>query len=115
MMKSTLVAAGAAALLAGCGSGGPAAPDAVQGIWSADCSTPFVSFAGNEIHLYPDKATYPLKSAALQGANLDVTYETPQGAVAETYVLQGATLRLDHGTYGGQQAVWHKQPMSKCG
>ena len=110
-----LVAVAAAGLLAGCGSAGPKAPDAVQGIWSADCSTPFVKFDGNEMHLYPDKATYRLKVAALQGASLDVAYDTPQGAVAETYILEGGTLRLDHGTYGGQQAAWHKQPMRKCG
>src|SRR4051812_20371312 len=105
----------AAVALGGCGGGGVKAPEAVQGVWSADCSSPFVKFDGSEIHVYPDKATYRLKSAALQGANLDVAYDTPQGPVSETYVLDGGTLRLDHGTYGGQQATWHKQPMRKCG
>ena len=114
-MKSKALACSAALILGACGGGGVKAPDAVQGTWAADCASPFVKFDGGEIHVYPDKASYKLKSAALDGANLNVAYDTPQGAVAETYVYESGTLRLDRGTYGGQQATWHKQPMRKCG
>lgn len=113
-MKYGLFAPVAALVLAGCGGSGVKAPDAVQGTWSADCSTPFVKFDGGTLHMYPDKADYALKSATLNGSNLEISYDTPQGAVAETYVLEGDTLRLDHGTYGGAQATWHKAPMKKC-
>lgn len=64
--------------------------------------------------VFPDKATYDLKSAALTGDQLTVGYANAQGAVSEVYVVEGATLRLDHGTYGGAEAVWHKAPMNKC-
>ena len=87
----------------------------MQGVWGADCAAPFVAFKGGTIQMFADKATYPLKAAALNGPNLQVEYDTPQGKIAETYVLDGETLRLDRGTYSGTEAVWHKQPMRKCG
>ncbi|HEY5072880.1 MAG TPA: hypothetical protein VII63_12710 [Caulobacteraceae bacterium] len=103
------------ALLAGCGGGGGVtAPAEVAGTWGADCTQPFVKFDGAKITVFPDKATYDLKSAALAGGQLTVAYDTAQGAVSEVYLLQGQTLRLDHGTYGGSQATWHKAPMNKC-
>jgi hypothetical protein len=114
-MKYGFLALAGATALAGCGGSGAAAPDTVQGTWAADCSSPFVKFDGGTIHVYPDNADYKLKSATLNGANLDVAYDSPQGSVSETYVMDGDTLRLDHGTYGGQEATWHKAPMKKCG
>lgn len=115
-MKIRNLALCGAAALSACGGGGSGVqtPDQVQGVWAADCATPFVSFAGDKIHVYPDNATYDIKSAALQGSNLVVSYDTPQGAITETYALEGNTLRLDHGTYSGQEATWHKAAMSKC-
>ena len=44
-----------------------------------------------------------------------MSYPTAQGDVTEVYVQEGPMLRLDHGTYGGSQATWHKAPMQKCG
>ena len=119
MMRTRAVAALAAAvLLAACGGGGGGggvqAPDQVQGTWGADCSSPFVAFKGGQITVFPDKQTYALKSASLAGAQLTVGYDTAQGAVQEVYAVEGPTLRLDHGTYGGTEATWHKAPMNKC-
>ena len=115
-MKYGLFVPAAALALAGCGGGGSGvkAPDQFQGVWGADCASPFIKFDGGRIHAYPDNADYDLKSAALNGTNLDIAYDTPQGAITETYVVEGDTLRLDHGTYGGQEATWHKAPMKKC-
>lgn len=104
----------AAAALAGCGGSGVQAPSQVAGTWGADCSQPYVKFAGGEITVFPDKATYSLKSATLAGGLLTVAYEPQSGPVTEVYVLEGSTLRLDHGTYGAGEATWHKAAMNKC-
>jgi hypothetical protein len=111
---ATLTGLAFATLLAGCGGGGPQAPSEVVGTWAADCSQPFVKFAGDKITVFPDHATYDLKSASLAGGQLTVSYATAEGAVSEVYVQDGQTLRLDHGNYGGSDATWHKAPMKKC-
>ncbi len=107
---------GATAALGACGGGGGGvkAPDAVQGTWGADCAQPFVKFDGGKITVFPDKMTYDITSADLQNGQLTVGYKTAQGPVSEVYVQEGAMLRLDHGTYGGTEATWHKAPMNKC-
>jgi len=109
-----LVPLAAPLLLAACG-GGVEAPSELQGKWGADCSSPFVSFSGSTIHVYPDDADYDLKSAKLDGNAFKVSYDSKAGPVAETYIYENGTLRLDHGTYSGVEATWHKQPMQKCG
>lgn len=101
-------------LLAACGSSGPKAPDRFSGTWGAGCSAPFVSFSGNTIHVFPDKADYKLTSVSLVGNDLSVGYASAAGTALETYVIEGDQLRLDRGTYGGSQATWHKAPMKKC-
>jgi hypothetical protein len=115
-MKPIIAATGAlvlTALLAGCG-GGVTAPAQVAGTWGSDCTQPFVKFDGGKVTVFPDNATYDLKSATMAGGQLTVAYTTPQGAVSEVYVQDGQTLRLDHGNYGGMDATWHKAPMNKC-
>ena len=105
----------AVALLSACGGGGGVqAPAEVMGTWGADCTTPFVKFDGGKMTVFPDKATYSLKTATLAGGQLTVGYDSAQGAVSEVYAVEGPTLRLDHGTYGGSEATWHKAPMNKC-
>jgi hypothetical protein len=108
-LSTALTACGGAS-----GGGGVPAPAAVIGTWGADCATPFVKFDGGKMTVFPDKATYDLKTATLAGDQLTVGYTTAQGAVSEVYVIEGPTLRLDHGTYGGAEATWHKAPMNKC-
>ena len=107
-------ALGVAISLCACGGGGVKAPEAVQGTWGADCAQPFVKFDGGKLTVFPDKQTYSLKSADLQNGQLTVAYQSAQGPVSEVYVQEGPTLRLDHGTYGGTEAAWHKAPMNKC-
>ena len=101
-------------MAAACGGGGVAAPAEVAGTWGADCASPFVKFDGGKMTVFPDKATYDLKSATLTGGQLTVAYKSAQGEISEVYVLEGPTLRLDHGVYGGGEATWHKAPMNKC-
>ena len=113
MNARVVIALLATLVLAGCGGSG-ATPSELEGKWGADCSSPFVSFSGNTIHVYPDDADYALKSAKLDGSNFTVSYESKSGPVTETYVYENNTLRLDKGSYGGMEATWHKQPMSKC-
>jgi hypothetical protein len=121
-MRKRMITAGGLAgamLLAGCGEGGSGgggvqAPAEVAGTWGADCSHPYVKFDGSQITVFPDNATYGLKSAVSQGGQVTVAYDTPQGAVSEVYVEEGPSLRLDHGTYAGTDATWHKAPMNKC-
>lgn len=113
-MKTNIVGLAVVGLaLAGCGSG-VQAPANVQGTWGADCSSPFIKIGESQIHVYPDNADYDLKSVKLDGANLTLGYDSAAGAVTETYVIEGDTLRLDHGLYAGSEATWHKQPMKKC-
>jgi hypothetical protein len=112
MMTAGVLAATMA--LAACGGGGVQAPADVAGTWGADCSQPFVKFDGGKMTVFPDKATYNLTSATSQGGQVTVGYTTAQGAVSEVYVEDGPTLRLDHGTYAGADATWHKAPMTKC-
>ena len=83
MRNIAFVAAGVV-LLAGCGGGGSGVetPEQFVGIWASDCSTPFVRFEESKIHVYPDNATYDLKSVALNGSSLDVAYDTAQGAIS---------------------------------
>ena len=100
--------------LAGCGQGGVDAPSVVAGAWGADCATPFVKFEGSKMTVFPDNATYTLKSASYENNQLTVSYTSGQGEVSEVYVMEGATLRLDHGSYGGTEATWEKAPMNKC-
>lgn len=100
-------------VLAGCGSG-VQTPANVQGTWGADCASPFIKIGESQIHVYPDNADYDLKSVTLQGGNIVFGYDNGSGAVTETYAIEGGTLRLDHGVYGGSEATWHKQPMKKC-
>ena len=114
-MRNWIVASCGFALLTGCGGSGVQTPEQLRGIWAADCATPFVRIEASKIHVYPDDVTYDLKSATLQGSSFQVGYDSPQGAITETYVVEGATLRLDKGLYGGQEATWHKAPMNKCG
>jgi len=98
----------------GAAAGGVQAPAAVAGTWGVDCSEPFVKFDGGQITVFPDQKTYALKSATLTSGQLTVSYESAAGSVTEVYAQEGSTLRLDHGTYGGAEATWHKQPMNKC-
>ncbi len=112
-----MILLGSVALTA-CGGGaggGVQAPDSVVGTWGADCTQPFVRIEKSQIYVFPDKATYPLKAASLAGGALTVAYDASTGPVSEVYAVEGATLRLDHGTYGGSEATWHKAPMQKCG
>lgn len=103
-------------LLASCGSAPRAqVPPDVAGTWGADCTQPFVKFAGSKMTVFPDKATYDLKRAEFAGGLLTVAYETKSAEVTEVYLLEGATLRLDRGKYGGADATWHKAAMRKCG
>jgi|ERR1700709_679456 len=112
MKARFLVPVLASLALAACGRGGT--PSEIEGKWAADCAAPFVSFSGDTIHVYPDDADYKLKSAALDGGKFTVSYDSKSGPVTETYVLDAGKLRLDKGSYGGMEAVWHKQPMGKC-
>ena len=100
-------------LLAACG-GGVKAPAEVAGTWAADCATPFVKFDGSKMTVFPDNATYALKSAAIAGGELTVAYKTKDAEVSEVYVIEGPTLRLALGNYGGTEATWNKLPMNKC-
>src|SRR3954470_18511882 len=113
-IRKSLILLACSSVLAAC-SGGVQAPKEVAGEWGADCSHPFVQFEGSNIKVFPDNATYKLKAAAIANNQLTVTYDTKQGAVTEVYVVEGSTLRLDHGNYGGTDATWHKAPMNKCG
>ena len=99
--------------LAGC-SGGGKTPDQVAGTWGADCSSPFVKFSGDTIHVYPDDEDYDIKSSNLNGDTFIVSYDSKAGPVTANYVIENGMLRLDKGTYAGVEAVWHKQPMKKC-
>ncbi|MEI9888256.1 MAG: hypothetical protein WDN08_17515 [Rhizomicrobium sp.] len=104
----------ASLVLAGCGGGGGATPSQLEGKWGADCASPFVSFRGDTIHVYPDDADYAIKRAKLDGSNFTVSYDSKTGPVTETYVYESDTLRLAKGSYAGMEATWHKQPMTKC-
>jgi hypothetical protein len=99
----------------GGGGGGVQSPAAVQGTWGADCSKPFVKFAGSQMTVFPDNTTYPLKVATLANGQLTVTYMHNSEEITEVYVVDGATINLDHGVYGGQEVTWHRPPMTKCG
>ncbi|HXC55187.1 MAG TPA: hypothetical protein VNU97_07835 [Rhizomicrobium sp.] len=113
-MKTTfLVPLLASLVLAACGNG-VATPSELEGKWAADCASPFVSFSGSTIHVFPDDADYALKSVKFEGGLFTVSYDSKTGPVTETYVYANDTLRLDKGTYGGMEAVWHKQPMTRC-
>ncbi|MCU1500543.1 MAG: hypothetical protein JWM47_4496 [Acidimicrobiales bacterium] len=112
---SLCLSLGIAALLASCGSAPEAqVPEEVAGTWGADCTQPFVKFAGSKMTVFPDKATYDLKRAAVANGQLIVAYDTKSAEVSEVYLIEGTTLRLDHGKYGGADATWHKAPMRKC-
>lgn len=113
-MKHRLILTTALAL-AGCGGSGAGVPDQFAGTWGADCSSPYVKFDGGTVHVYPDRADYKIKSAALEGSDLKVAYDTPNGQLTDIYASEGATLRLTKTiAAGGQEAVWIKMPMSKC-
>ena len=111
MQTRFLIPLFAALLLSACGN---STSGALEGKWANDCVSPFVAFNGNTIHVYPDDADYALKTILTMGNSFTVTYDSKTGPVTETYILENETLRLDKGTYGGMQAVWHKQPMMKC-
>jgi hypothetical protein len=118
-MKARAIAMGAALALAGCsGSGGSgvSVPAQFLGTWGADCASPFVQFASGTAKVFPDNATYTLKSAALQGTELSVAYDdaTRGGMVTDVYVAEGETLRLDRTKVGPAEATWHKAPMNRC-
>lgn len=113
-MKIRIIALGAAMALGGCGGSGVTVPQQFVGTWGADCSSPFVTFADGSVKVFPDNATYKLKSAVAQGQTFQVTYDTPQGTLTDVYVSEGSTLRLDQTISGGQSATWHKAPMNKC-
>jgi hypothetical protein len=90
-------------------------PAQFVGTWGADCASPFVRFnADGTIHVYPDKADYTLKAAALEGADLKVTYPSSNGEMTDVYASEGETLRLTKTIAGGQEATWDKRPMNKC-
>lgn len=99
--------------LAACGGGGKT-PSEIAGTWGADCTTPFVKFDGDTVHVYPDDADYDIKDVKHTGNVYTVSYESKTGPVVEDYVFENDMLRLDKGTYGGMEATWHKNPMKKC-
>lgn len=135
MTRPIFMLLGGAMLLTGCGGSGGSAnssaaaatgsagvaassvpvPAAYLGTWGADCSSPFVKFSTGMIHVYPDNADYALKSATDSGSALTVTYDSKAGTAVETYEVEGDDMQLTGGTYGGQEATWHKAPMKKCG
>ena len=106
--------------LAGCGLGGGKLPTELQGVWASDCARPFVRFEANRLHVYPDAATYEVKTAQWDGKALTVSYDTKSGEIVETYRKAGDALRLTDGTYGGKagkpglKVTWNKHPMTKC-
>jgi hypothetical protein len=130
-MRRLLIAAAAAALLTSCGEqaggadddgGGSGAqtaaagaiPQQMHGTWAADCAQPFVRVEANRVHVYPDNQTYDVKTAALNGAEFSVTYQSAQGEMTDVYAVEGETLRLARTEVGGQQMTWQKQPMRRC-
>lgn len=89
-------------------------PAPVRGVWGVDCASPLVSFTETSIHLYADNGTYALQAVTFDGNDLNVKYTSPRGAVSETYLKSGETLRLDHGTYAGADMAWNKHAMNRC-
>ena len=113
MRASIAVCVVASVLTAGCGHH-VSVPQLVRGVWGSDCKTPFVSFNEDSIHIYADNASYALKEVTFNGNDLHVKYENTTGAVVETYVKSGETLRIKSGTYNGVDTSWDKPPMSRC-
>lgn len=114
MVSRICVLVFACVAVSACGNKAVSIPDPVRGVWAADCNNPFVGFNQDSIHIYPDNASYAVSQVTFDGNNLVVKYTTAAGPVTETYLKSGETLRLDHGTYGGVDTVWHKAAMSRC-
>ena len=109
------VIAASTLVLAACGSAGASVPAQFSGTWGADCASPYVTFAAGTAKVFPDNATYKLKSAVLTGSELSVSYDdASRGTVTDVYVADGSTLRLDRTGNGTGEATWHKAPMQKC-
>lgn len=118
MKNQIVIALGAALLVSGCGgsgSSGASVPSQFIGTWGADCASPFVEFGKGTAKVFPDKATYQLKSAELKGSELSVSYDdASHNTLTDVYVAEGDTLRLDRTRSGAQEAKWNKAPMTKC-
>ncbi len=114
-MTTRIVLPIAALALAGCGGSGVSVPDQFAGTWGADCAAPWVRFEPGKVHDFPAKADYPLKAAEFANGELKVTYTRPDMEVTDSYVSEGATLRLTKTVAAnGGEAAWNKLPMSKC-
>lgn len=106
--------------LAGCGLSPGKLPGELGGVWASDCARPFVRFERDKLHVYPDAATYEVKTAQWDGKALTVTYDSKSGEIVETYRKEGDALRLTDGSYGGKagkpglKVTWNKHPMKKC-
>ena len=91
-----------------------ALPKQIRGIWANDCSKPVIRFTETGIHVYADDATYVVKAVTFNGNDLSIQYDNGHGAVSETYLKSGETLRLEHGVYGGSPMAWNKRAMDRC-
>jgi hypothetical protein len=91
-----------------------ALPKAIRGIWGNDCAKPVIRFTETGIHIYADNATYAVKAVTFNGNDLSIQYDTGRGAVSETYLKSGETLRLEHGIYAGAPMAWNKRAMDRC-
>jgi hypothetical protein len=89
-------------------------PKPVRGVWGNDCAKPVIRFTDAGIHVYADNATYALRAVTFNGNDLRIEYDTGHGAVSETYLKSGETLRLEHGIYAGAPMAWNKRPMDRC-
>jgi hypothetical protein len=89
-------------------------PKPIRGIWANDCARPVIRFTDTGIHIYADNATYAVKAVTFNGNDLSIQYNTARGAVSETYLKSGETLRLEHGVYSGAPMAWNKRAMDRC-
>lgn len=89
-------------------------PEQFIGVWAADCERPYVRFAEHEIQVYNDGQTYPITAVSYDGQALVVAYQTGNGPIEETYVVDGETIQMTSGVYDGTVIPASQPPMERC-
>jgi hypothetical protein len=93
-------------------------PQEFQGTWGSDCARPQMRFDAMVIHDLRNQARGPVLKVVRNGDQLEIRYSLKVAGqfqdIADTFQVEGPTLRLVKSVYGQQEMEWKKNPWKKC-
>jgi hypothetical protein len=91
-------------------------PEDLRGVWGADCGKPEMRFDERALYQFVDRSTSPVNKVVRRSGEIELHYQRVQEKiqVVDTFVVEGAMLRLSKSQYGAQAMRWNKKPWQRC-